>query len=30
LIMAATDAEGHAVLLHPADPDAVQPGAQVK
>jgi methionyl-tRNA synthetase len=30
MLMAATDAEGHAVLLHPADPDAVQPGAQVK
>ena len=30
MLMAATDAEGHAILLHPADPDAVQPGAQVK
>jgi len=30
MLMAATDAEGHAVLLHPADPDAVQPGAQVR
>ena len=30
MLMAATDTEGHAVLLHPADPDAVQPGAQVK
>ncbi len=30
MLMAATDAEGHAVLLHPADPDAVPPGAQVR
>jgi len=30
MLMAATDAEGHAVLLHPADPDAVRPGAQVR
>jgi len=30
MLMAATDAEGHAILLHPADPDAVKPGAQVK
>jgi len=30
MLMAATDAEGHAVLLHPADSDAVQPGAQVR
>ena len=30
MLMAATDAEGHAVLLHPADPDAVLPGAQVR
>lgn len=30
MLMAATDAEGHAVLLHPADPDAVQPGTPVK
>jgi len=30
MLMAATDAEGHAILLHPADPDAVMPGAQVR
>ena len=30
MLMAATDAEGHAILLHPADPDAVPPGAQVR
>ena len=30
MLMAATDAEGHAILLHPADPDAVLPGAQVR
>jgi len=30
MLMAATDAEGHAVLLQPADSDAIQPGAQVK
>lgn len=30
MLMAATDAEGHAILLHPADPAAVPPGAQVR
>ncbi len=30
MLMAATDAEGHAILLHPANPDAVLPGAQVR
>ena len=30
MLMAATDAEGHAILLPPADPDAVLPGAQVR
>ena len=30
MLMAATDAEGHAILLHPADPSAVLPGAQVR
>ena len=30
MLMAATDAEGHAVLLHPDTPDAVDPGAQVR
>ena len=30
MLMAATDAEGHAILLHPADPEAVPPGAQVR
>ncbi len=30
MLMAATDAEGHAILLHPADPDAVPPGALVR
>ena len=30
MLMAATDAEGHAVLLYPDKPDAVDPGAQVR
>ena len=30
MLMAATDAEGHAILLHPENPDAVDPGAQVR
>ncbi len=30
MLMAATDAEGHAVLLQPDTPDAVDPGAQVR
>ncbi len=30
MLMAATDAEGHAILLHPADPAAVPPGSQVR